>query len=350
MREILSEIRTWQQADQTVALATLVEAWGSAPRPLGAKMAIAEDGRIAGSVSGGCVEGAVVEAAGQVLETGRPTLLRYGVSDETAWSVGLSCGGAVAILLERLDPADRLLRLLLADLAAERSLVAATLLSGTELGRRILVRRAGEVEGSLGHPRLDAEIAAASADQLGARRCVRRSFTFDNRPYEVFFDIHLPAPQLVVVGAVHVAIHLVAFAKRLGFRTVVVDPRTVFATRERFAEADELVVEWPAAAIERMTVTESTCFVFLSHDPKLDIPGLELALRSLALYVGALGSRTTHAKRRAELRELGFSDADLDTIHAPIGLDLGGRRAEEIALAIMAEIVAVQSGGAVQAR
>jgi len=358
MRDLLPQLLEWQEGGKSVALATVVSAWGSAPRPLGSKMAISSSGEVAGSVSGGCVEAAVAEEAREVLATGSSKLASYGVSDETAWSVGLSCGGRIDVFIESMqadhttedEPSadatgQSTLFLSLVD-RLEREKVSARILvlDGTGDGGQILIGSSGRVAGTLGSPALDELALVLAREHIANLTSARRSVEIAGAPCDLFIDLHLPRPKLIVIGAVHVAIHLISLARRLGYRTIVIDPRTVFATPERFAEADLLLAQWPQEALTEIAVDRTTCFVFLSHDLKIDVPGLVIALESPALYIGALGSKKTHAKRLEALRELGVSSDKSDRISAPVGLDLGGRRAEEIALAIMAEIVAVRYG------
>jgi xanthine dehydrogenase accessory factor len=231
-----------------------------------------------------------------------------------------------------------------ASIEAERPVVVATIVAGAGLGNQLLIWPAEQTLGDLGTPRLNqrAALAAEKAFQSFASR--RKTFEHQGEPVEIFFDVHAPSPKLVIVGAVHVAIHLIELAKTLGFRTIVIDPRTAFATPERFAGAGRLIADWPQQALADEPLNESTYFVTLSHDFKIDLPALEIALASPARYVGALGSSRTHAKRVAELLERGLGQEQIDRIHAPIGLDLGGRRAEEIALAIAAEMIAARHG------
>ena len=347
MREILPTILDWHAQGKDVALATVVKAWGSAPRPLGAKMAISESGEMVGSVSSGCVEGAVVEASREVLGTGAARLLSYGVTDETAWSVGLSCGGTIEVFLERLKIDDATFTALRRAIEDERLLLAATVVCGPTTGSRLLIDPNGEERplGGLGDPALDRE-ALTAAKSVAASLTVSRNELGDGRTEraDVFFDLFAPPPQLVIVGAVHVAVHLVRLAKQLGYRTLVVDPRSAFATPERFAEADRLIPDWPQNALPKIDLNETACVAVLSHDLKIDLPALEAALRSRCLYIGALGSKKTHRKRIEALERAGFSEHELARVRSPIGLDLGGRRAEEIALAIMAEVVAARNG------
>jgi xanthine dehydrogenase accessory factor len=230
-------------------------------------------------------------------------------------------------------------------LAEERHVVLATVVSGPRAGRQLLVQPGAGTLGDLGSPVLDALVAARAGEIVARLGCEKSTVTADGEAVDVFIETHGPRPQLVAVGAVHVAIPLVHFARILGFRTVVVDPRSAFATRERFPHADDLIVDWPDEAFARIRFHPGTCVAVLSHDLKIDVPALAHALRHRLAYVGALGSKKTQQKRRAALEAAGVPARDIDRIHAPIGLDLGGRRAEEVALAIMAEIVAVTQGG-----
>ena len=222
--------------------------------------------------------------------------------------------------------------------------VLATVVEGIGVGRQLLIWPGGQTLGDLGSPRLNQQAALYGEQIAPSFESGRKSFSLDTDDLDVFFEVLPPPPELIIVGAVHVAIHLIGFAKRLGFRTIVIDPRGAFATEDRFSEADKLTNSWPKQALEEIGLHESSYIVLLSHDLKIDLPALEIALRSRARYIGALGSKKTHAKRSTALREMGFEETEIGRIHAPIGLDLGGRRAEEIALSIIAQIVAVDHG------
>ncbi len=335
MRDILADIERWKSEGRPIALATVVETWGSAPRAAGGKMAITGDGRIAGSVSGGCVENAVVEAGKKTLSSGAPQLLHYGVSDDTAWSVGLACGGSLDIFVDRLDPV--LFESVDAAMRAEKPVAVATVISGPEgtLGQKLALFEDGGVVG------VSDEAMLARAREALAGGFSRRVPDGDR---EVFVDVLLPAPRLVIVGGVHIAVALVTLAKTLGFRTILVDPREAFGNTKRFPHADEIVNDWPDAALQRIAPDGSTAVAVLTHDPKLDDPAILTALRGRAFYVGALGSKRTQEKRRARLLETGLSTEDLARLHGPIGLPLGGRSPEEIAISILAEIVATRNG------
>lgn len=337
MRDVLDDIERWRSEGKRVALATVVATWGSAPRAVGGKMAVAEGRRIAGSVSGGCVENAVAEAAAEVLKTGKVRLLKFGVSDDTAWSVGLACGGAIEVFVEPLGDATH--GLVRDALRAERSVAVATVIDGTAeaVGRKLAISADGRAVGDLGDP-IDRETRAALADGRSRRVTLGEE--------EIFIDVLLPSPRLVVVGGVHIAVALVQLAKALGWRTVLLDPREAFGNRSRFPDVDEIVSEWPDAALARLALNENTAVAVLTHDPKLDDPAVSAALASAAFYVGALGSSRTQEKRRKRLLAAGVSEDSLARLHAPIGLDLGGRAPEEIALSVMAQIVAARHGKA----
>lgn len=324
-------VEAWQAEGEAVALATVVETWRSSPRTVGSKLAVTASGRFIGSVSAGCVEGAVIAACAEVLKEGRPRLLRFGVTDETAWDVGLSCGGTIRIWVAPLDGAAAV-----AD--ALRPRVVATVLDAT--ARVTLVVAKAGVAGSL--PLDDAAVQTiTAAAQARLYDDVGQLLTLADGT-EVFLDVYPVAPKLVVVGAVHMAEPLVRMAAELGFATVVVDPRTAFANRERFPTVGTLLTEWPEEAFAQIGLDPACYVVTLSHDPKFDDPALIAALASPAAYVGALGSKRTHAQRLDRLRAVGVSEAALARLHAPVGLPLGGVTPAEIALSILAEITQVR--------
>jgi xanthine dehydrogenase accessory factor len=342
MRDILTDIDRWREEGESIAIATVVETWGSAPRDVGAKMALTDSGRIAGSVSGGCIEGAVAHAAEEVLTTGKPQLLHFGVTNEKAWEVGLACGGTIEVFVKALDPA--LYDPLRAALREERPIATATVIRGPDelLGRELLVNENGKVAGTLGSA-LDETAARVARDALAQGRPQRQAVSPaqgpESHPLELFIDVLLPSPTLIAVGGVHIAIALTALAKTLGYRTIVVDPRRAFGSPERFPHADQLIQAWPDEALAQIGLTRTTAVAVLTHDPKLDDPALKVALPSPAFYVGALGSRRTHEKRCRRLLEEGVTEDHLARLHAPIGLEIGARTPEEIALAIMAQVV-----------
>lgn len=336
MQEVVTDINRWRAEDQPVALATVIQTWGSAPRKAGAKMAVTPDGQLSGSVSGGCVEGAVYEEAVAALENHQPKLLSYGVADETAWEVGLACGGSIQIFVEGLhneiyEAVDKLL-------AEERAGAVATVIAGDEalVGRKLFVDTRGNRLGGI-TAEVDEQAAALMRDIIKQGQVQRTTLAGTN--LELFIDVYMPPPQLVMVGGVHIAVALAALAKTLGYRTVVVDPRRAFGSEERFPHADVLIQKWPDKAFEEVTLNENTAVALLTHDPKIDDPALKAVLNSPAFYIGALGSSKTHAKRVARLQEAGFEEQAIGRIHGPIGLDIGAQNPEEIALSVLAEIV-----------
>ncbi len=339
MREIWDVAQKWHSGDKRVALATVVMVSGSSLRPEGSKMIIADDGAISGSVTGGCVEGAVFEETREVLKTGNPRLLSYGVTNQQAWEVGLSCGGSVEIFVESMaSTAWEAIKPALARCLAENQLAALlTVVKGEGSGSKLLVFPDGNTTGSLGNTRLDAEAVASLPENWVTHQPLQIEL---KNGATVFADFIIPPPRLVIIGASHIAIPLVSLANTLGYRTIVVDARSAFATRERFPHADELIIGWPDEVLEQVKLDAATCVVCLSHDDKLDNPALLYAIRSQARYIGALGSRATHAKRLEALREEGAQEDLLKRIHAPVGLKIGAREPAEIALSIMAEIVA----------
>ena len=315
-------------------MATVIRVDGSAPRGEGAKMLVTRSGRIEGSVSGGCVEGAVADEAQRVLESGAPMTVRYGINKDMMWDVGLSCGGAIDVYIESLEGAKAL--------SFDEGAVLCTIVGGPQgAGRRLrAMRDDGEwtLEGTLGDAAADRELVAdiASANASGASR-VRRAGAYD-----VFIDPQIPESRLVIVGAVHVAVALSAFASRSGFTVTVVDPRPALNNAERFPDAASLVVDWPEDALPAQRIDENAYVAVLTHDEKFDDPTLDFALRRSARYVGAIGSRKTQAQRRRRLIDAGIPVDAIDRLHAPIGLDIGSETPEEIAIAILAEMIAAK--------
>lgn len=343
MREVIAEIENWKKEGRPVAIATNVKKEGSSLRPLGAKMAMADGQKIAGSVTGGCIEGAIYEEAAEVFKNGQPKLLHYGVpAEETPWEVGLSCGGTLDVFIETLDsPAWREIYPVVLECLAENQLVAiATVIAGRGLGNKMLVRPDGSTLGSLGSIDLDSQATARAQVQLRTKDINWTHLA----GADVFVDILPPPSRLIVIGAVHIAIPLVALAKTLDFQTIVIDPRKAFATRERFPHVDELIHEWPASALEKLRPDEGTCIAVISHDEKLDNPALKVALSSPAGYVGVLGTKKKIPQRLAALKESGLTEEQLQRLHAPIGINIGAVLPGEIALAILAEMVAAQHG------
>ncbi|MCI0399667.1 MAG: XdhC family protein [Chloroflexi bacterium] len=344
MRDVIPDLDQWQIENVPVALATVVQTWGSAPRREGAKMALTPDGRITGSVSGGCVEGAVFEAGVETLETGRPQLLHFGVADETAWDVGLACGGTIEVFVEPLDRAVYdFVRSLLAE---ERPAATATVIRGPAglLGKKLVVQRSGRPFGEIAVG-VDGVAAAAAHTALAVGRSQRLALDLPDRaaePVELFIEVLLPSPTLIMVGGVHIAVALATLAKTLGYQTIVVDPRRAFGSEARFPHVDQLIQAWPDEAFRQVELNAATAVTMLTHDPKIDDPALKIVLPSQAFYVGALGSKKTHNRRRERLLAAGVAEEQVNRIHAPIGLEIGAQTPEEIALAIMAEITAAR--------
>ncbi|MEE9277013.1 MAG: XdhC/CoxI family protein [Dehalococcoidia bacterium] len=343
MKQLLPDLDRWQREGEPIALATLVRVRGAAPRLPGARLFMTRSGRMAGSVSGGCVESDVFERAMQVLDSGEAVVATYGISDELGFEIGLSCGGSIDVLIEPFAT-DEAWTALRGAVEEQRAVaIAIGLAPASILGRKLVLLGDGGTVGSV-DPGVDEEVAAAARGLLleGGTRVV----TPAGREEEtvVFVEALPPPPHLLLVGATHIAMPLSRMAKELGYRVSVIDARSVFATQERFPEADAVIREWPDKALDRIPLDAYSYVVILTHDPKFDLPTLTRALRSPARYIGAMGSRGTHAQRTRELREQGFSDADIARIRAPIGLNIGGRAPEEIAVAIVAELVAARYG------
>jgi xanthine dehydrogenase accessory factor len=344
MREVLPEIDRWRAQGDQIALATVIQTWGSAPRGIGSKMALTRAGQIAGSVSGGCVEGAVVEAGAQVLKTNRPQLLHFGVADETAWSVGLACGGSIEVFVQPLD--STLYEAVHEAIFEDRPAALLTVVRGPDdlLGHELIVSENGNIVGVLGGG-LDEPARAAARAALIEGESQRLGLPeIASEPVEIFLDVLQPSPALIMVGGVHIAIALAAIAKTLGYRTIVIDPRRAFGNETRFPHVDQLIQAWPDEALSQISLTRSTAVAMLTHDPKIDDPALKVVLPSQAFYVGALGSRKTQTQRRRRLQTAGLTEDQLDRLHGPIGLTIGAKTPEEIALAVMAEIIAARNG------
>lgn len=346
MKEVITDVNRWLLEEKPIALATVVQTWGSAPRKVGAKMALTPDGRISGSVSGGCVEGAVYDEGVETVETGRSQLLHYGVADETAWEVGLACGGTIEVFVEPLDAAVyHFIQTLLEEDAA---FATATIITGPAdlLGNKLVVQHDQEPFGRIS-PEIDDLAATTARTVLESGRSKRKKVTIPNTDTEVelFIEVTLPKPTLIMVGGVHIAIALTEIAKTIGYHTIVIDPRRAFGSEARFFHADQLIQEWPDKAFEHIHLNDSSAVAMLTHDPKIDDPALKVVLNSRAFYIGALGSSKTQAKRRERLRDMGFDETAINRIYGPIGLDINASTPEEIAVSIMAEIIAARRKG-----
>ncbi len=360
MREVLDELMTWWRAGDTVALGTVVATFQSAPRPAGASMIVGPTGEAVGSVSGGCVEGAVYELGQEIIGTGEPVLQRYGISDDDAFAVGLTCGGILDVYVEKVDRQTfPELEAIADDLAAGRPVAVATVVDHPDparVGRRLVIHPDGNGPSgaSLGSSRAD---AAVHDDALGLLASGHNG-TLEYGPdgerrgegMRVFVWGFAPKPRMLVFGAIDFAAAVARVGSFLGYHVTVCDARPVFATNTRFPEADEVVVDWPhrylGAEVAAGRVDRRTIIAVLTHDPKFDVPLLEVALRVPDVaYVGAMGSRRTHDDRMARLREAGLTEEELGRLSSPIGLDLGARTPEETAVSIAAEIIALRWGG-----
>lgn len=350
MREIIDEIRPWFNNGEPFALATVTRTWSSAPRPVGSAMAVSQSGEVVGSVSGGCVEGAIYEVALEVLKTGQPRSVTYGVSDDNAYAVGLTCGGTIELFVQIVDQITFPNFDFVVDAVRQGKPIAiATLIHGKDLiGSRVVFDNS-EVHGTLNSAELDHSVVEDGRGLLGhgETRTIRLGLNGERRmdQLSIFVESYAPAPKLIVFGAIDFAAAVARIGKFLGYHVIVCDARALFATRKRFPDADEIVIAWPHKYLPTVEVNERTAICVLTHDPKFDVPVLEIALRTNAGYVGAMGSRRTHDDRIKRLREVGVSEAELSRLRSPIGLDLGARTPEETAVSIAAEIISDLVGG-----
>jgi len=355
MREVMDELLTWWKAGQTVGVGTVIATWRSAPRPAGASMLVGPEGTAVGSVSGGCVEGAVYEEAVSSVESGEVLLRRYGVSDDDAFAVGLTCGGILDVYVE---PVSQTTFPELAEVAASiRSgdpVAVVTCVAGPEdrIGKRLILWT-DRASGSLGLERLDEAVAGDVRGLLAAGRIATVHYGHDGErrgdELTLFVASYAPPARMVVFGAIDFAAAVARVGAFLGYRVTVCDARPIFATPKRFPDADEVIVDWPhrylQAEVDAGRIDERTVLCVLTHDPKFDVPVLELALQLPVAYVGAMGSRRTHDDRLERLKEAGVGEKELERLASPIGLDLGARTPEETAISIAAEIIAGRWGG-----
>jgi len=378
MREVLPELMKWWRDGRTTGVGTVIATFRSAPRPPGASMLVGPSGEAVGSVSGGCVEGAVYELAGEVVGSGEPVLQRYGISDDDAFAVGLTCGGILDVFVEKVNRESfPELTQIAADIEAGRPVALATVVEHPDpawLGRRIVVRPDGivpaekhpasadsgvkrpglSVSGTLGSARADDAVADDALGLLAHGRNATLGYGPDGERrgegMRVFVWAFAPPPRMLVFGAIDFAAAVARVGAFLGYHVTVCDARPVFATNSRFPEADEVVVDWPhrylRAEADAGRVDPRTVLCVLTHDPKFDVPLLEVALRLPEVaYIGAMGSRRTHEDRLDRLREAGVTEDEIARLSSPIGLDLGARTPEETAVSIAAEIIALQWGG-----
>ncbi|MFP6712213.1 MAG: XdhC family protein [Rhodospirillales bacterium] len=325
--DVLEQAVNWLDEGKKVALATVIDTWGSSPRPVGSQLAVDDAGAFVGSVSGGCIEGSVIGEALASIEDGENRILEFGVSDEQAWEVGLACGGDVKVLVERADDQAELNKL-----SNERPVATVTDLKSGKRSCVTPAEQSGEL--TLSQEMLDNARTALRDD---------RSKIYEDGEDSIFVQVFNPALRCAIIGAVHISQALVPMAQIAGFDVTVIDPRGAWATEARFPDVT-INDEWPDEALKEFKPDTRTAIVTLTHDPKLDDPALQIALNSDAFYIGSLGSRRTHAKRLDRLAEAGFGEEDFARIHAPVGLDLGATSPAEIAVTILAEMVAAKHG------
>jgi len=356
MQDIAGSLREWLVAGERVGLATVVDVSKSAPRQPGAAMGVGPAEEVVGSVSGGCVEGAVYELAQQVMAGESPRMETFGYSDDDAFAVGLTCGGIVSLFVEMLDPADPLggglIAPVIASIDADEPVAIATIVSGEgRVGAKLAIWP-DRVEGTLDVEGLQVAVVDDARGMLSAGvNGIRHYGPHGERRIDtvsVWVQSFAPAPRMLVFGAIDFAAAVARAGKFLGYRVTVCDARAVFATKKRFPEADEVVVEWPHRYLAREVLDERTVICVLTHDPKFDVPLLEIALRAPAAYIGAMGSRRTHEDRLGRLKEIGMTDDELARLRSPIGLDIGARTPEETAVSIAAEIISLRWGGSGQ--
>jgi len=344
LKDLQAQIDAWLARGEELAVATVVHIHGSAPRPEGARLVMTRSGEMVGSVSGGCVEGDVYERALRVFEEGAPALVSYGPAEPDGFEVGLSCDGEIEVLIDahREDATEQALREAIA--AGLPAVLAVSLEPRAQRGRRLAVlgsdaRSVGSIDA-----RLDEAIVARALRVLEAGTRGIETLEQGEASARIFFEAFLPPQRLFLIGATHIAESVCRFAREVGFEVCLIEPRTAFTRGDRFEAAHAIRSDWPVDVLDGAGLGPDAYVLTLTHDPKFDIPTLERALRSDVRYIGALGSRRTHEKRKQALRELGFRDAELARIHTPVGLDLGGRSPQEIALAVVAEMVAARHG------
>jgi xanthine dehydrogenase accessory factor len=362
VRDVLPELMKWWEGGETIGVGTVVTTFRSAPRPPGASMLVCPDDSAVGSVSGGCVEGAVYDLAQSVLESGEPVLQRYGVSDDDAFAVGLTCGGILDVYVQMVNQETfPELGEIAEDIEAGRPVALATVIEHPDrswLDRRLIVRPGQDgsldVRGTVGSPRADDAVRDDALGLLAAGTSATLTYGIDGERrgegMRVFVRAFAPKPRLLVFGAIDFAAAVARVGSFLGYHVTVCDARPVFATTSRFPDADDVVVDWPhrylASEKEAGRIDPRTIVTVLTHDPKFDVPLLEVALRMPEIaYVGAMGSRRTHQVRMDRLREMGLTEDELGRLYGPIGLDLGARTPEETAISIVAEIIAGRWGG-----
>ena len=344
MREVLPELENWHRDGQKVALATVISVTGSAPRGVGACLAVNAGGQIAGSISGGCVEPEVIEVCRRALRTGETTVLKFGITEEqNVERIGLSCGGEIRVLVRPLE----YVALLVERLEQELGFIQAIVTSGPKewQGQVAVFDSSGQLLESSAPQNVVSALTGTVATALHHPVSVTRSLELEgSMRAELFIDVEEPPASLYIIGAGQISMALARMAKVCGYRVTIIDPRSVFATAERFPDADALQLDWPDDALRAANLSPASAVVVLTHDEKFDIPALQTALESSAGYIGAIGSRGTVQKRNARLIAAGSTEDSLSRIHAPIGLSIGAQTPEEIAVSILAEMIAVRRG------
>ncbi|RHW26340.1 XdhC/CoxI family protein [Nocardioides immobilis] len=347
MRDILDGLTAWRARGEPFALATVVQTWSSAPRPPGTAMAVSAAGEVLGSISGGCVEGDTYELARHVIKSGEAALARFGVTDDDAFASGLTCGGIIDVFVEPVGELqyptfDKVLD----AIRGHRPVVVATVTSGTAVGQHVTLDESGVVASAAGLKPDDSLVSRMGAMLTQSDTdVIHGGQTTGSLPSaSMFLQSYAPPPRMIVFGAIDFAAAVADIGKFLGYHVTVCDARPVFATAARFPDVDRLVVDWPHRYLRTQRVEESTVLCVLTHDPKFDIPLLEVALETPARYIGVMGSRRSHRSRLESLRGAGIPEGQLDRLSSPIGLDLGARTSEETAVSIAAEIIAAARG------
>lgn len=331
MQDIFKDVNHWKKENKDFAIATVIKTWGSAPRPVGSGLAISEELEMSGSVSGGCVEGAVAKAAKEIMANGQPQLLKFGVTDEDAWAVGLSCGGAIQVWTEPAVLAGPQIEHIESAVAKNEACVWIRRLDTAQPDTYLWFPEREKQQDDIPSTIL------AEAQRAFAERKTQTT-DIEGKPY--FIQVFPRKSQLLVVGAAHITADLVHLGNLYDFETVVIDPRGIFANKTQFpSPPHQLHVDWPAEVLTGFKLDQYAYAVLLTHDPKIDDQALHLLLKSDIAYIGALGSRRTHAKRVKRLTEAGFSEAQIDRIHGPVGININAKRPKEIALSIMAQII-----------
>ncbi len=337
MLDIINMMNQWIADNRKIALATVVKTWGSAPRREGSKMGITKDMAMIGSVSGGCVEGAVVEEGVAGLKDGKPRLLKFGVADDTAWEVGLTCGGSIEVYVE---PLDQIWWDTVSSMAQKDEYgITVTFLEGDNIGEKVLFDGKSDVI-----YKTDGITDALLSDMKAIADSATKTGIITMNETRMMVDIQAERPHLIIIGGVHVAIPLQEMARQVGFRVSIIDPRSAFASEERFPDVANIMHSYPDKALPELGLDRNTYLAVLTHDPKIDDKALTTALPANIPYVGVLSSSRTHKKRVDRLKEAGITDEQIAQIRTPIGIEIGSSNPEEIALCILAEIVAVRNG------